>query len=341
MSQFWVAVALSNVLVLSGVTPAFANLGDTPGQIAARYGNPIAKTDTFMFADIRYRVDRHRFNDRLILVDYEFEKCSGERIYASTKQRHFSEEECLALATQITGQTKWTKQDPEESGITWNWNSDKFVAKLERYSEFGLPDTLQVFKWGPVERPQGPDSHAKSPSAAPQRGASESKAATKTDVEARVLKWHQELADKGNAYGEYRMGLRYLNGDGVPRDSEKARSWLEKSAAHGDPDAATVLKKLPPPAESATANASRGLIIQSAKFGLGKNTVDVTDRVRELLRRPEDSFTPGPKVLKADVLPGKRKQLVIRYEFNGAEHVLKVPETKSVRYRDLENHARN
>src|SRR6185503_8295697 len=85
----------------------------------------------------------------------------------------FRNRKCLALATQITGQTKWTKQDPQESGITWN--SDKF-----------------------------------------------------------------------------KMGLRYLNRDGVPGDLEKARSWLEKSAAHRDPDAATVLKKLPASAGSTT-----------------------------------------------------------------------------------------
>ncbi len=54
-------------------------------------------------------------------------------------------------------------------------------------------------------------------------------ASNKSKTEAKVLAWHQELADKGDAYGEYKMGMRYLNGDGVDKDAQKARDMLTKA----------------------------------------------------------------------------------------------------------------
>jgi len=69
----------------------------------------------------------------------------------------------------------------------------------------------------------------------------------KSQADARVLAFHQELAAKGDAYGEYKMGLRYLNGDGVDKDPQKARDLLGKAAAQGNKDASDELAKLPPP----------------------------------------------------------------------------------------------
>lgn len=51
-----------------------------------------------------------------------------------------------------------------------------------------------------------------------------------------------ELKD---AKAEYKMGLRYLNGDRVWKDINTAREYFEKSAAQGDQDAAAELAKLP------------------------------------------------------------------------------------------------
>lgn len=69
-------------------------------------------------------------------------------------------------------------------------------------------------------------------------------ASSKSKTDAKVLAWHKELADKGDAYGEYKMGLRYENGDGVDKDLDKAKELLGKSAAQGDKDAADELAKL-------------------------------------------------------------------------------------------------
>jgi hypothetical protein len=60
-----------------------------------------------------------------------------------------------------------------------------------------------------------------------------------------ALKFNQDLADKGDAYGLFRMGERYRDGEGVPKDFTKARDYLTKAAAAGSPTAEDDLKKLP------------------------------------------------------------------------------------------------
>jgi len=68
--------------------------------------------------------------------------------------------------------------------------------------------------------------------------------AKKRAVADRVLKNNQDLADKGDAYGLLRMGERYRDGEGVPKDLTKARDYLTKAAEAGSQTAADELKKL-------------------------------------------------------------------------------------------------
>ncbi len=164
-------------------------------------------------------------------------------------------------------------------------------------------------------------------------------AAAKEDLAMRLLKWQKGLAEEGSVYGEYQMGLRYRDGNGVPRDLEKAREWLRKAADHGDKDAATELAKLPPPAALLAATNSARLKIRSAEFGMGQKVTDVTARVEELLRAPADSFVADAKTLDSDPLSGKKKQLVIRYDYAGTNRVLKVSGGGRVSYRSLERNA--
>ena len=74
-----------------------------------------------------------------------------------------------------------------------------------------------------------------------QQAASEEK---KRQLAANALKFHQDLADKGDAYGQYMMGLRYMNGDGVEKDWFKASDYLGKASVQGRADAAAELTKL-------------------------------------------------------------------------------------------------
>jgi DNA-directed RNA polymerase subunit RPC12/RpoP len=52
-----------------------------------------------------------------------------------------------------------------------------------------------------------------------------------------------ELKD---ASAEYKMGIRYLNGDRVPKDVDTAKEYFQKAAAQGNQDAISAFNHLPP-----------------------------------------------------------------------------------------------
>ena len=79
---------------------------------------------------------------------------------------------------------------------------------------------------------------------AQRRAAAEKAAAAEQSMQDKVLQWNQQQADKGDAYGLLRMGERYRDGDGVPKDLAKARENLTKASAAGSSDAADELSKL-------------------------------------------------------------------------------------------------
>jgi hypothetical protein len=152
---------------------------------------------------------------------------------------------------------------------------------------------------------------------------------TKNESDPHVLKSQQDLADNGDAYGELHMGLRYRDGDGVEKDLDRARDLLQKAADQGDPDAAKALAKLPkpkklsPPPDTSTNLA--GITIQSAEYGMGKKVADVTDKVEQLLQAHPEGIDVFYKTLDADPLPGKHKQLTVKYDYMGTNHVIVVP----------------
>jgi hypothetical protein len=61
-----------------------------------------------------------------------------------------------------------------------------------------------------------------------------------------ILKLDQEKAAEGSALYQYRLGRRYLTGNGVEKDVAKARELFEQAAAQGNTDAGAELEKLPP-----------------------------------------------------------------------------------------------
>ncbi|MGD0017570.1 MAG: hypothetical protein ABSC38_08675 [Verrucomicrobiia bacterium] len=63
-------------------------------------------------------------------------------------------------------------------------------------------------------------------------------------MQLKVLKLNQDQAARGEPYGLLRMGERYRDGDGVPKDLAKARDYLSKAAAAGEPSAADELSRL-------------------------------------------------------------------------------------------------
>lgn len=70
-------------------------------------------------------------------------------------------------------------------------------------------------------------------------------AAAKRAADAKALKYDEDLAAKGDAFGLLRMGERYRDGDGVTNNLALARDYLQRAAKAGDPTAADELKNLP------------------------------------------------------------------------------------------------
>ena len=72
-------------------------------------------------------------------------------------------------------------------------------------------------------------------------------AKAKADKEAalkRTVAFETKLAEGGTAWAQYELGLRYLKGNGVEKNAETGRSWLEKAARNGDEKAVQKLAEL-------------------------------------------------------------------------------------------------
>lgn len=65
-----------------------------------------------------------------------------------------------------------------------------------------------------------------------------------TKAKQRALEVNIEKAEKGDAYGQYRMGERYRDGDGVPKDTAKAKEFFGKAAAQGHAEAKSAMARL-------------------------------------------------------------------------------------------------
>jgi TPR repeat protein len=69
----------------------------------------------------------------------------------------------------------------------------------------------------------------------------------KSQLASEVNNLSQEQAADGDALAEWRLGVIYLDGQGVAKDLSTARAWLAKSAAQGNADAKSELGALPTP----------------------------------------------------------------------------------------------
>ncbi|HUS98544.1 MAG TPA: sel1 repeat family protein, partial [Hyphomicrobiaceae bacterium] len=54
---------------------------------------------------------------------------------------------------------------------------------------------------------------------------------------ATALKFWRPLAEQGNAAAQYRLGLIYANGRGMPQDNAEAVKWYGMAAEQGDAEA--------------------------------------------------------------------------------------------------------
>ena len=54
----------------------------------------------------------------------------------------------------------------------------------------------------------------------------------------RALRFSVSAAEKGDAFAQLQLGLRYAKGDGVPQSYVEAHKWVNLAAAEGDSEAA-------------------------------------------------------------------------------------------------------
>ena len=55
------------------------------------------------------------------------------------------------------------------------------------------------------------------------------------DVEA--VRWYRLAAEQGDAAAQFNLGVKYAQGDGVPKDAVHAYAWLSIAAAQGNTNA--------------------------------------------------------------------------------------------------------
>jgi len=63
----------------------------------------------------------------------------------------------------------------------------------------------------------------------------------------KTIEFQKKRAEEGSAAAQYELGLRYLKGDGLPKDAALGRHWIERSATNGYSLAIQKLEDLPPP----------------------------------------------------------------------------------------------
>ena len=98
--------------------------------------------------------------------------------------------------------------------------------------EYAGPDTLtiseaQLARWNQAAE------EAMTAKTRQQEDRSRATQAAASKLAANALEENQQLADRGDAYGELRMGERYLTGDGMDKDISKARDYLQRAAEQG------------------------------------------------------------------------------------------------------------
>ena len=120
------------------------------------------------------------------------------------------------------------------------------VAEKHRQAEsidYAGPDTLRVSDGQRAKWDQAAEEFAAAQSVRQQAEKIADQAAT-GKLAAVALAENERLAAQGDAYGELRMGERYLTGAGVTKDIFKARDYLQRAADQGSQTAVEELDRL-------------------------------------------------------------------------------------------------
>jgi TPR repeat protein len=127
------------------------------------------------------------------------------------------------------------KPTPDDVAVGLSWfekaayqgdvDSQRTLGELREFGEFGIPrDHAQSVAWFRMAAKQDDVK-----SMLRVIGFAD---LAKDYVE--VAKWSRRLAELGDAFGQYEIGILYAEGKGVPKDPAQALSWLRKAASqHG------------------------------------------------------------------------------------------------------------
>lgn len=255
-----------------------AKLGETQAQIAARYGSP-----TGMVPDDSGEVLKiYAFHEWNVGVLFLNGRSQAEIMTPAGDDVRLSDDDCIAFAKGVTGEMNW-QRDSDVSVFnvlndSWIGGSSGFVmlhekkilesdhvmvfgkvlmdfveksskSKSDRIAQIfggvnskkpGSNNSNQVFQitnFFPIEQLQ---TNSNNPAKVEVK-----KVDQKSADDARLMKWQLDEASTGDAFYQYKIGLRYLNGDGVAADPQQAREWLARAAAGGSKEARAALEKLP------------------------------------------------------------------------------------------------
>jgi len=115
-----------------------------------------------------------------------------------------------------------------------------------RYTDtLGAIKTVPFYDYGiPVSITELNAALHPSPSPEQRAASAQAQAEKNRALLAPALKYYQGLADQGDAFGQFRMGEFYRDGDAVPKDLSKAKEYFTKAAAQGNQAAAVALERL-------------------------------------------------------------------------------------------------
>jgi TPR repeat protein len=78
----------------------------------------------------------------------------------------------------------------------------------------------------------------------PQRSIPRPPSLDKAELEEHVIAFQKQRAEEGFPSAQYELGMRFLNGEGVAKDTQAARKWLSRSAEGGNAQARRKLDEL-------------------------------------------------------------------------------------------------
>lgn len=100
----------------------------------------------------------------------------------------------------------------------------------------------QVNQQEPARTPPAPV--AKPPQIIITNNTPEKTAEQKAKILQKTIEFQKKRAEEGAPTAQYDLGMRYLNGDGVEKDSELGQKWLSAAATNGNTQAIRKLEEL-------------------------------------------------------------------------------------------------